>query len=800
VVAGYEPAAASGQHGDVGWGATWACTRAGRRARFAPLVALAVVAGVSGGVTLAALAGARRADTAFERRLDQAHAPNIDIQFEEPQDPAVLDRIGTIDGVEGATLVSFVAAAPADGGLVPFVDTIGFALVAEVGTGAFDRMLAEGRWLSGAPDEVLLNRAMAAVAGADVGDRIELASISRETGRGFLTDDPIEADGPRVSATVVGILQGAEDVADSPEPYLVVPYSYVEQHDVFSYPALVGVRAATNRLDRVLVDLRQLVPPDTDVVPTDAFGERIADGIDVQVVGLLALVAAVGVAALAAIVQSVGRIAGATAADDEVIGALGMTRRARQLVAMARVAPAALAAAALVVVVGVFGAPLAVSGLARQAEPDRGPWFDAVATFSVVAFVVVTILATAALCVRRHRAVGAPPASVGPVHRAVASSAPLVPSIGVRRALGGTGPRWTARAGFVAVVAGVAVIVAVVGFTRSVDVLFETPAQWGANFQAVVRAETDTRSEDDTIGALQGDAEIEAAAVVEQFTVSARRPGGSEAAYPLLTVEAVKGGVDQLLFDGLPLAADDEAIVGPAVLEDLGLDVGDDLRIETPTGEHTLRIAGETAVYGIDRIDNGIAVTRAGARAIGMEDDDFAMALVRFAPGVAAGDKTQALSEQFGDAEPVPPPGSVDNLDELGSLPSVLAAAVAALGLFAGGVAVVVGTKRSRRELWTLRAVGAVRRQIAGTVFFHTLTIAAVGVVVGLPVGVAMGRTVYLAVASGIGAIARPVVPMGAIAAVGIGVVLIAALLSLPALRTARSGSPQSVDDGLPGR
>jgi hypothetical protein len=367
----------------------------------------------------------------------------------------------------------------------------------------------------------------------------------------------------------------------------------------------------------------------------------------------------------------------------------------------------------------------------------------------------------------------------------------------VRRAIGGTGPRWTARAGLLAVIAGVAVVVAVVGFTRSVDVLFDTPAQWGANFDAVVRAEDDSRSEADTIAAVQGDAEIAAAAVVEQLTVSARRPSGSEAAYPLLTVEAVKGGVDQLLFDGLPLTADDEAIVGPAVLDDLGLDVGDDLHIETPTGEHTLRIAGRAAVYGIDRIDNGIAVTRAGGRAIGMEDDDFAVALVRFAPGVDVGDKIDALSERFGAAEPVTPPGSVDNLDELGSLPSVLAVAVAALGLFAGGVAVVVGTKRSRRELWTLRAVGAVGRQIAGTAFFHVLTIAAVGVVVGLPVGVAMGRTAYLAVASGIGAIARPVVPLAAIAAVGIGVLLIAVLLSFPAVRAARSGSMHGADDSL---
>ena len=788
MVAGCESRRVTAHNGVVGWAAVWACVRASLRARAGALVALAVVAGVSGGVVLATFAGARRADTAFERRLEASGTPNIDISFDEPQDPSVLDRVGAVDGVDGATLATFVATAPVEGGLVPFEDTIAFAVVAETGTGAFDRMLSDGRWLSGAPDEVLLNGEMADVAGVAVGDAVTLASVSNETGQHYETEGISELDGPPVEATVVGILRGAEDVADTPEPFLVVPYSYVEQNDVFALPALVGVRSAPGRTDDVLADLRRLLP-DAEVQPTEGFGERIVDGIDVQVVGLLALGAAVGLAAIAAIVQSVGRIAGATAADDEVTGALGLTRRERRLVAMGRVGPAALGATALVVVVGVLGAPVAVTGLARQAEPDRGLWFDAVAVLSVIAIVVIAIVGTAALSVRRSSTGGSPAGRVGPVTGAVASSAPLVASIGVRRAFGGGGPRWTARAGLLAVTAGVAVVAAVLGFTRSIEVLLDSPGQWGATFDAMVQAGLDEESQRDRIAALQADSEIEAAALVEQSSVTARRPGGSEAAYPLLALEPFKGGLDQLVADGMPLSADDEAIVGSAVLEDLELEVGDDLRIETPTGEHSLRIAGETAVYGTDRIDDGIAVTRAGARAIGAADDNDAVLIVRFAPGVDADAKIGALADEFDLAQPVARPGSVDNLDELGSLPLVLAIAVAGLGVFAGAVAVVIGTNRSRRELSTLRAVGAVRRQIAGTVFAHALTIAVIGVVVGLPLGIALGRSVYLAVASGIGAIARPEVPLAGIAVVGVGTLLIALVMaSVPAVRVARAG------------
>jgi ABC-type antimicrobial peptide transport system permease subunit len=147
-------------------------------------------------------------------------------------------------------------------------------------------------------------------------------------------------------------------------------------------------------------------------------------------------------------------------------------------------------------------------------------------------------------------------------------------------------------------------------------------------------------------------------------------------------------------------------------------------------------------------------------------------------------------------AQLVARPGSVDNLDELGPLPLVLATAVAGLGVLAGALALVVGTNRSRRELSTLRAVGAVRRQLLATVFGHALTVAAVGVVLGLPLGIALGRSVYLAVASDVGAIARPVVPVVGIAAVCAATVLIASLVAtVPAVRVAAACRHEGSED-----
>ena len=58
---------------------TWLALRAGLRRRWRPVVGLALLLGVIGGVVLTAAAGARRTDTAYPRLLRWAHASQIDI-------------------------------------------------------------------------------------------------------------------------------------------------------------------------------------------------------------------------------------------------------------------------------------------------------------------------------------------------------------------------------------------------------------------------------------------------------------------------------------------------------------------------------------------------------------------------------------------------------------------------------------------------------------------------------------------------------------------------------------------------
>jgi predicted lysophospholipase L1 biosynthesis ABC-type transport system permease subunit len=112
----------------------------------------------------------------------------------------------------------------------------------------------------------------------------------------------------------------------------------------------------------------------------------------------------------------------------------------------------------------------------------------------------------------------------------------------------------------------------------------------------------------------------------------------------------------------------------------------------------------------------------------------------------------------------------------------LVAAAVVGLAL-----AVVVSVRSRRRELAILRALGFTGRQLRTSVRVQALATMAVALVVGVPIGVALGRLAWRAFAVQLGVAAGPVVPLGWVAvtvAGGLGIALAAA--ALPARAAAR--------------
>ena len=90
-------------------------------------------------------------------------------------------------------------------------------------------------------------------------------------------------------------------------------------------------------------------------------------------------------------------------------------------------------------------------------------------------------------------------------------------------------------------------------------------------------------------------------------------------------------------------------------------------------------------------------------------------------------------------------------------------------------VHVLVVSVVRRREVGLLRALGFVPRQIAYTVWWQTATITLVGLVVGVPAGIVLKRTVWQSFARSIGVLPDPIITPWVIAAVAVGTFVVAA-------------------------
>jgi ABC-type antimicrobial peptide transport system permease subunit len=130
-------------------------------------------------------------------------------------------------------------------------------------------------------------------------------------------------------------------------------------------------------------------------------------------------------------------------------------------------------------------------------------------------------------------------------------------------------------------------------------------------------------------------------------------------------------------------------------------------------------------------------------------------------------------------AYPTFPPTIVRTVERVAYLPGVLAAVVVllALGTLVHGLVVVL--RRRRRDLAVMQAVGFTARQVLGSVGVQATTIALVGLMTGIPIGLALGRTAWRLTARALGVAAPPALPRLGLVALGVLTLLVVNLLAL---------------------
>lgn len=127
-----------------------------------------------------------------------------------------------------------------------------------------------------------------------------------------------------------------------------------------------------------------------------------------------------------------------------------------------------------------------------------------------------------------------------------------------------------------------------------------------------------------------------------------------------------------------------------------------------------------------------------------------------------ADDASRALLADLG-FTPATPPSRVANLSQIGSVPRLLALALALLGIGGTTHTLLVATTRRRADLEAARALGFTQRQAASSVRWQGIVITAIAVAVGVPLGVIIGRLVWKQVAGGVGAVDLVSVPWSVI-------------------------------------
>ena len=133
-------------------------------------------------------------------------------------------------------------------------------------------------------------------------------------------------------------------------------------------------------------------------------------------------------------------------------------------------------------------------------------------------------------------------------------------------------------------------------------------------------------------------------------------------------------------------------------------------------------------------------------------------------------------------------PAQIIDYRSMGLTPLLLAVGLAAGATVALGLTLVASVRRRRHELAVLKAIGFRPRQLQWSVLCQAGIVAAVGIVVGVPLGLALGRWLWTLFADEIGAVPAPVVPvLAVVVACLIAVALALGLSAVPGRIAART-------------
>jgi hypothetical protein len=762
------------------------------RRRWRGQVALALLIGAIGAVVVTTAAGAHTTAGAYSRFVRDQAIP--DVEMDSLPDPA-RDAVAHLPDVKAAGAYAALFAAPAREGVVPGRDFIVFAAADAAYGRTIDRpIVLDGRLPdANATDEAVVNESAARIFKFKVGSRTALTTLGADERDAFLGGqfDQVTFHGPKPTVRVVGVVRTRLDLghASYARSYFVTTpafdSAYASQIGGFS-PQLDVLLKNPAVANRYLGEARDAVGRTSPEFVDEFSGNSIRGGLTsirdatrVQALALGLVAFAAACAGLLALAQVVTRSVSASSDDFPALQAIGLARRGRTRLIAGSFVPAAVTGTVLAVVAAWVASPLFPTGVARRVGPPPGVRFDALTLIPGAVLLLVVVLAVAALSAYRWRPdpfVGTAPARVGPLDR-LAGTLPPAPRIGFRWAL----PRRDlgvvrGRAAVAGAVVGVCALVAALTYWAGLDHLVTTPSAYGWTFDVDGGGGNDP----DAIAAMRDNllrnpvvGDVAVALIAGSVHIDSTTGD-------IYGFQPVRGHIGPTVLKGRAAEVPDEILLGTKTARTLHKGVGSTVTLlAAPGGQpSTLHVVGIGVLPTIesDRFANGGAMTGAGFEQVAAKGQPpdatpsgSAETVFRLAPGVDRSRALAALRRENVVDNVASPPGDIRNLDLVRAYPLWLAGFLALLGLLAVLHALLVSARRRSHQVGVLRALGLTRGQIVEAVSTQGGTMCVVGTVVGVPLGIALGRLTWAASAHqlgvGEGVTAPLLVVLGVIAA-----------------------------------
>jgi putative ABC transport system permease protein len=783
------------------------------RRRWRAWLAIAVLISVVGGLVLAATAAGRRTQAAFPGFV-AAHGFDAVVYATRP-----VPTIGRLAGVDEVTQV-----VQPDSGQATCTCARAIA-AADLGVEVVSpKAISPFTLISGHlpdpsdPDQVLASFTLQQDYGVRIGTVIHVPFEAPSQAAAYNNPNTglPKPHGPTVAFHVVGIEATEFEFPSGTTPVYLLYASPAFSRTVLpvtakQYQYYVRLRRGAAGLPGfgVRADALRLGTGSVGYSSEDGLAATVEASIHPQAVGWWILAALAALVGLAVVAQALSRQSVVESEEYPTMAAIGIDRRQLFALGMTRTLVVGLAGAAGAVAIAFALSPIAPLGEARMAEASTGVAFDPlVLPLGAVAAVVAVLALGVWPALRASRTLWPADRSVitrpsPTVTRIAAMGAPPSAVIGVRNALerrsgGASVPLGSALLG---VVLAVIALCGTGVFGASLSHLTATSALWGDPEQI---------SFDPPNPALVHSLEHN-----KSVTAITEGVGGGEITVNKVVVGGIAGTAikGRLLFSAvnghLP-ETDDQIGLGVTTLHQVGAHVGSLVTVsvlthagtERTTRFHVVSQDSFPEIGGFVSLGTGALVTIAGlehafctpgatlARCrLAMSRPSNGGIRVTFAPGPQGRAALDHYRAEYRDIATVPlTPTSLVNFGEAVNFPLIFGAMLAVFGAATLAHLLVVSVSRRRREVGLLKVLGFVNHQVVSTVAWQASTLALVGLVVGVPLGVVAGRAIWGTFADNLGVIPVSVVPTLLVVAIALGVMLVANLLAaVPALVATRS-------------